>query len=124
MPTPMSFASVSLSILALFLIFQHIEVRGVARLTDIMLLHRLAHGAVGLSAMGTVAILALVGVVENFREIVANLFHLHVEGTKALDAWSVDDVTSARYFVHFREGCGVHALVVGSGDNPCAGFDV
>ena len=124
MPTPMSFASISLSILALFLIFQHIEVRGVARLTDVMLLHSLAHGTVGLSAIGTVAILALVGELENFREVVANLFNLHVEGAKALDAWSVDDVTSARYLVHFREGGGVHALFVGSGDNPCAGFNV
>ena len=120
----MSFASISLSILALLFIFQHIEVGGVARLTDIMLLHRLAHGTVGLSAMGTVAILALVGVVENLWEVVANLFNLHVEGTKALDAWSIDDVTSARDLVHFREGGGVHALVVGSGDNPCAGFNV
>lgn len=124
MPTPMSFASISLSILALLFIFQHIEVRGVARLTDIMLLHSFTHGTAWLCAMGAIAILALMGELENLWEVMAYLLHLHVEGTKTFDAWSIDDVTSARYLVHFREGGGVHTLVVGSGDDPCAGFNV
>ena len=103
---------VPLPIFALFFILQHIEVGSIAALTDVMLLHSFTHGTVGFCAMSAVAILALVGETEDFREVVSYLLYLHVEGTKALDTWSVDDVASAWNLVHLREGRGMHTLVV------------
>ena len=96
----MGFASISLPILALLLILQHVEVGGVAALADVVLLHCLTHSAAWLCAMGAVAILALVREVEDLWEVVAYLLHLHVEGAKTLDAWSVYDVAPAWHLVH------------------------
>ena len=115
---------ISLSILALLFIFQHIEVGGIATLADVVLLHSFTHGTSWLCAMGAVAIFTLVGELENLWKVVAYFLHLHVEGTKALDAWSVDDVASIWHFVHLRESGGVHTFVVRSGDDTCASLDV
>ena len=81
---------IRLPIFLFVLVFQHAEVGGIAALADEVLLHGFEHGTAWLVGVGAVAILAMGRGVEDLGEVVADLLYLHVEGAKALDAWSID----------------------------------
>ena len=89
-----------------------------------MFLDGTAHGATGLVTVRAVAVAAVGRGTEDFGEVMAYLFLLHVEGTEAFDARRVDEVASAFEGEHLGEGGGVHAFVVGGGYLARAGCGV
>ena len=106
--------SISCPILPFLLVFEHAEIRLVARFANVVLFDSLAHSTARFVAMGTIAIAAFGRDLENFREVVANFLFFHVEGTETFDAWSVDEVAASFESEHLGESGGVHTFVVGS----------
>ena len=100
------------AVLALVFVFEYVQVGQVARLADEVLLHRFPYGAARFVHMGTVAILALCGVLEDFLEVVSHFLLTHVERAEALDARGVDEISFLANLEHLGEGRRVHALVV------------
>ena len=80
-----------------------------------MILESFKHSAsrfVGMSAVVEAAVLCNP---EKLLEVVACLLFAELDGAEALDARGVDQVSTVRLirqFIHLREGCRVHALVV------------
>ena len=66
--------------------------------------------------MGTVAIAAVGGETEDFREIVSDLLFFHVESAESLDARGIDEVSVFSDGKHLGERGGMHAFVVIGGD--------
>ena len=86
-----------------------------------MVLEGLEHSTARFVGVGAVREAAVLGEMEDILEIAGNLLGLHVEGAKALDAWSVDDIRGKRKVErgkrnHLGEGGGVHAHVMGIGE--------
>ena len=105
-----------------FLIFQHIQVRGVAGFADVMMFHCFTYSTSRFMAVGTVIIAAVGGNFEYFRKVMSYFFFFHIECSEAFDARSVDDIAVTRYREHLGESSGVHTFVVVGGD--FTGFDV
>lgn len=116
--------SISCPILPFLFIFEHAEIRLVARFANVVLFDSLTHSTARFVAMGTIAIAAFGRGLENFREVVANFLFFHVEGTETFDAWSIDEVAASFEGEHLGEGGGVHAFVVGGGYLARAGCGV
>ena len=111
--------SVGFPVFTLFLVFQHAEVGGVARLADAVLLHGFQHGAARFVPVRAVAVAAIGRSFKYLREVMSDFFPLHVEGAEALDARCVDEVAAGVvHGIHLGEGGGVHALVVSLRDFP------
>ena len=84
---------VGFAIFVFVLVVEHGEVRLVAALGDVVVFYSLQDGTAGFMCVCAVGEAALAGELEDFAEIAGKLFTLHVEGTKALDAWGVDEPT-------------------------------
>ena len=69
--------------------------------------------------MCAVAESAFLGVLEDFGEVAGEFSGFYVEGSEALDAWCVDEVSSFWEFEHLAEGCGVHSCLVCLADVCC-----
>ena len=105
------------AVFVFFFIFEHGEIGVITAFGNVVTLHSLANGAMGFVGVGAVVEPAIGRESEDFLEVVADLFLLHVEGAEAFDARGVDDVAkSPDYFVHLGEGGGVLARVVGIAD--------
>jgi hypothetical protein len=83
---------ISFAIFVFVLIFKHGEVGLVATLRNVMVLDGLQNGTARLMGMGAIRKTAILGEMEDFLEVAGQLLTLHIEGTKALDSWSVDEV--------------------------------
>ena len=70
--------------------------------------------------MGAVVEAALPSGLEDFAEIMGNLFRFHIEGTEAFDARNVDDASPFRQVVEGGKRGGVHTCAVGFGNFSCA----
>ena len=98
---------VSLAILGLVLVVEHGEVALVAGKGDAMLVDGSQDGTAGLVGVGAVAKAAVGPDLEYLAEVVADLGLLHVISAEALDARSVNDVTSGGEVEELAEGGGV-----------------
>ena len=110
------FILIGWTVLVFFFIFKHGEIGIVATLGYVVTFHCLAHSAVGLVGVGAVVETTVGRDAENLLEVMADLLLLHVEGTKAFDAWSIDDVSLIASLIHFGKGGGVLAGFVGIAD--------
>ena len=82
-----------LAILPFLLIIEHREVRLIAALSDVMILHSLQHGTARFMGMGTIGETAVFREAEDILEITGNLFGLHVKRAKALNSRRVDEIS-------------------------------
>ena len=90
-----------------------------------MVLDSLQDSAARLMGVGAVGEAAVLGEVEDFLEVAGQFLALHVEGAKALNARSVDEIAtpSPGEVNHLREGGGVLARLMGLADVGCAQVD-
>jgi len=98
------------------LVFEDGEVGLVAAFGDFVIFQGFENGAAGLVCVCAVAETAVLTKTEYLTEIMRDFGALKIEGAKATDAGSVDDVgpsPRSPYFEHLGEGGGVEALVVG-----------
>ena len=75
-------------------------------------LYGFQYGTTRFVAMRTVVEFTFRGETENIGKIVGNLGPLHLNGSKALDARSVDQVASLGQGDHCGEGRGVHPFIM------------
>ena len=112
-----------ISIPIFILILQHRKIRGIATLTDVMPFNSFTHGTTWLVGMCAVVETAILGKIENLLEVMPHFLAFHVEGTKAFDAWRVDDIRAWHerilYRVHLREGGGMLTRIEGIGNLTC-----
>ena len=94
------------------LVFQHVEIRGIAAFADEVFLYGAAYGAARLMGVRAIVVFAVCRNLENFAEVVCHFFFLEVECAESFDARGVDDVTAAWQAEHLAECRGVHARVV------------
>lgn len=99
-------------VLPLFFVFEHIQIRGIARLADVVLFYCFAHSAARFVAVCAVVVLAVGRCFKYFFEVVTHLFFLHIERAEAFDARCVDDVAVALDREHLRESSGMHSFIM------------
>ena len=112
-----------ISIPIFVLILQHRKIRSIAAFTDVMPFNSFTHGTTWLVGMCAVVETAILGKIENLLEVMPHFLAFHVEGTKALDAWCVDDIRTwherVLYRIHLREGSGMLSRIEGIGNLSC-----
>ena len=82
--------SICFAVFVFILVVEHREIRLVTTLCDVVVLYRLQYGTSWFVSVRAVREAALLGKFKDFLEIARQLLAFHVEGAKALDAWSVD----------------------------------
>ena len=103
-------------VFSFLLVFQHVEVRAIAWLADIMFFYSFPYGAAWFLTVSAVAITAVCREFEYLWEIVPYLFLFHIECAKTFDSRCIDNISVSRNGKHFREGGGVHTFIMIDGN--------
>ena len=85
--------SIGFAVFVFVLVVKHGQIRLVAALRNEVVLYRLEYCTARLVRVRTVRETALLRELEDFLEIACEFFTLHVESTKAFDAWCVNEPT-------------------------------
>src|SRR5574344_1086460 len=81
-----------------------------------MFFYSFEDGTTGLVAMGAIAKAAIGRELEYFGKVMTYFFYFHIEGAKAFDARSIDNVATVGNGKHLRESSGMGTFVVRVGN--------
>ena len=83
---------IGLAVFVFVLVVEHGEVGLVAALGNVVVFDGLQDGTAWFVGMGTIREATLLGELEDFLEIAGQFLAFHIEGAKAFDAWSIDEI--------------------------------